>query len=146
MPQWSFWIILAVIFGFIEIVSPTFFFFWFAIGALVTGILSVFIGSLTVNIAIFVIVSLILWLSTRKIVSRWYKNSSPNKLYLDTIEGREGIIKSIDSDGKMVINIKGEQWRGYRNNEEETLIVGDKIKVARKSGNIIYVEKINKGE
>jgi len=146
MPQWAFWIILAVIFGFVEIISPTFFFFWFAIGSLVTGILSLFIGSFTINIAIFVIVSLILWLSTRKIVSKWYKNSAPNKLYLDTIEGREGVIKSIDSEGKMIINIKGEQWRGYKNKDNETVIVGDKVKVVKKSGNIIYVEKIEKGE
>lgn len=146
MPQWAFWIILSIIFGFVEIISPTFFFFWFAIGALVSGVLSLFIGSFSLNLAIFIIVSLLLWLSTRKIVSKWYKNSSPNKLYLDTIEGREGNVKSIDADGKMIVNIKGDQWRAYRQNEDQQFYVGDKVRVTKKSGNIIYIEKIEKGE
>lgn len=146
MPQWTFWIILSIIFAFVEIITPTFFFFWFAIGALVSGILSFFITSFTLNVAIFIIVSFLLWLSTKKIVSKWYKNSSPNKLYLDTIEGREGIVKSIDSDEKMIVNIKGDQWRAYKKDDSQKFNVGDKIKVIKKSGNIIYVEKIDKGE
>ncbi|MDK2946188.1 NfeD family protein [Geotoga petraea] len=146
MPQWAFWIILSVIFGFVEIISPTFFFFWFAIGALVSGVVSLFIESFTLNLAIFIIVSLLLWISTRKIVSRWYKNSSPNKLYLDTLEGREGVIRAIDNEGKMIVNIKGDQWRAYSEDDSQELNVGDKIKVTKKSGNIIYVKKIDKGE
>jgi membrane protein implicated in regulation of membrane protease activity len=146
MPQWAFWIILSVIFGFVEIISPTFFFFWFALGALASGVVSLFIESFTLNIAIFIIVSLLLWISTRKIVSKWYKNSSPNKLYLDTLEGREGVIKAIDDDGKMIVNIKGDQWRAYKKDSSQELNIGDKIKVTKKSGNIIYVEKIDRGE
>ena len=60
MNTWWMWILAALVCGIIEVTSISFVFAMFAIGALAAGIAAAFGANLTVQIAIFIVVSVAL--------------------------------------------------------------------------------------
>lgn len=144
MGQWGLWVIFAIIFAIAEAFTPTFFFLWFAIGAGVAAITSLFIASVSWNLAIFLVVSFTLWLSTRKLVKKLYKNSTDLKTFQDQIVGRKGKIIKVNEDGeKILVKINGDVWRAYPDETEKEKLEGDdEVVITRKSGNFVYVKKI----
>ncbi|HOB16543.1 MAG TPA: NfeD family protein [Defluviitoga sp.] len=144
MGQWGLWVIFAVIFAIAEAMTPTFFFLWFAIGAGVAAITSLFIASVSWNLVIFLLVSFTLWLSTRKLVKKLYKNAADLKTFQEQIVGKKGKVIKVDEDGeKIVVKINGDTWRAYPDEyEEEKLKEDDEVFITRKSGNFVYVKKI----
>ena len=144
MGQWGLWVIFAIIFAIAEAFTPTFFFLWFAIGAGVAAITSLFIASVSWNLAIFLVVSFTLWLSTRKLVKKLYKNSTDLKTFQDQIVGMKGKIIKVNENGeKILVKINGDVWRAYPDEtEKEKLEEDDEVVITRKSGNFVYVKKI----
>lgn len=124
--------------------DATFFFLWFAIGAGVSAITSLFIASVSWNLVIFLLVSFTLWLSTRKLVKKLYKNAADLKTFQEQIVGKKGKVIKVDEDGeKIVVKINGDTWRAYPDEyEEEKLKEDDEVFITRKSGNFVYVKKI----
>lgn len=144
MGQWGLWVIFAIIFAIAEALTPTFFFLWFAIGAGVAAITSLFIASVSLNLAIFLVVSFILWISTRKLVKNLYNKSTDLKTFQDQIVGMKGkIIKINENDEKILVKIKGDVWRAYPDEtEKEKLEADDEVLITKRSGNFVYVKKI----
>ncbi|MDN5341622.1 NfeD family protein [Oceanotoga sp. DSM 15011] len=138
MQLWAFWVIMAIIFAVAEMLTPTFFFFWFAIGAVATAILSLFISSMTLNIIIFIVISFILWISTRKIVKRLYKNSDPKKTYTDDLIGKEAKIIDIRENNKIIVSIKGDKWVAFIEDTEKVKI-NDTVLIDKRESNFLYV-------
>ena len=60
------WILIAVLFIILELTTNTFFLVWFGIGALVSAILNYFNFDIYVQVSAFILISVILLLSTRK--------------------------------------------------------------------------------
>jgi membrane protein implicated in regulation of membrane protease activity len=143
MGAWAIWIIISVLFALFELLTPTFFFLWFAIGALLTAGLSLFVDSVIINVLFFIIVSFILWISTRKIASKLYKKSSPLKLFQDSLIGKEGFIVSKDSENRFIVKIEGEEWRAYIDDTSTSCDKGEKIVVTGKKGNILHIKKLD---
>lgn len=144
MGQWGLWVIFAIIFAIAEAFTPTFFFLWFAIGAGVAAITSLFIASVSWNLTIFLVVSFTLWLSTRKLVKKLYQNSTDLKTFQDQIVGRKGRIIKVNENGeKILVKINGDVWRAYPDETEKEKLEGDdEVVITRKSGNFVYVKKI----
>jgi membrane protein implicated in regulation of membrane protease activity len=144
MGQWGLWVIFAIIFAIAEAFTPTFFFLWFAIGAGVAAITSLFIASVSWNLTIFLVVSFTLWLSTRKLVKKLYQNSTDLKTFQDQIVGRKGKIIKVNENGeKILVKINGDVWRAYPDETEKEKLEGDdEVVITRKSGNFVYVKKI----
>ncbi len=80
--------------------SNILFFLWFAIGAGAAAITSLFIASVSWNLAIFLVVSFTLWISTRKLVKNLYKKSTDLKTFQDQIVGMKGKIIKINENGE----------------------------------------------
>jgi len=146
MGQWGVWVIFAIIFAIAEAVLPSFFFLWFAIGAGVSAITSLFISSVVLNLLIFLIVSFLLWISTRRIVHNMYKGSSNIKPYQDQFVGMRGKVDKIDEEGRIIVKIKGDEWRAYPDDEETFFSVGDDVVITKKSSNFVYIRKIKASE
>ena len=68
--MWYYWLILAGIFLTIEIINSGFLIFWFAIGALIAMIISIFTSNVVIQASIFLIVSVILLFATRPFVQK----------------------------------------------------------------------------
>jgi len=68
---WWVWIVAGFAIGVVEVLVPGFIFVGFAIGAVVTGILiglGVLGGNLAVTALVFAVVSMVAWLTTRRLV------------------------------------------------------------------------------
>lgn len=144
MGQWGIWVIFAIIFAAAEAILPSFFFLWFAIGAGVAAITSLFIASLVINMIIFLVVSFLLWISTRKIVKNLYKKAADYKPYQDQIVGMKGKVYKIDEEGRIIIKVKGDEWRAYPDESEadEEFKIDDEVIVTKKTANFVYIKKI----
>lgn len=141
MGAWAIWIFLAIVFAFFELLTPSFFFLWFAIGALITAILTLFINSTSITILLFVLMSFILWLSTRKIAKKLYFKSSPSKLFQDSLKGKKGKILSIDEQRRLIIKVEGEEWRAWPQDENQSFEIGEFVMVNDRKGNILFISK-----
>lgn len=59
MEAWVFWLVLGVILMVAEILTPTFFIFWFGVGALAASLVSLYLG-VYIQIIVFAVVSIVL--------------------------------------------------------------------------------------
>lgn len=120
--MWKIWLVLSGIFVIIEIVNLSFFIFWFALGALIAMVVSLFIDSLPLQIAIFVVSSTILLFATKPFVKKFIDKDSNVKTNAYSIEGKVGKV-TVDIEpieGKGQIKVNGEVWSA-RSEENEVI-------------------------
>ncbi|MBP7236801.1 MAG: NfeD family protein [Petrotogaceae bacterium] len=144
MADWTLWLLFSVVLAILELLTPTFFLLWFSIGALAACISSVFIVHDFVNVTVFLTVSILLWLSTRKIVKKLSKVESPKTLYQDDIQGKTAKIKSVSDDGSFIVTVLGEEWKALASNssEKQELTCGSIVKVIKRESNILYIQRL----
>ncbi|BBE31354.1 protease [Tepiditoga spiralis] len=141
MEQWGMWIILAIIFAVAELLTPSFFFLWFAIGSSISAITSIFVESITINIILFLITSFLLWISTRKIVKKLYKSGDKRNLYQEELNGKKGSVILVNKDEEYIlVKVEGEEWKAHCD-EINKMKIGDKVEVIKRESNILKVKK-----
>jgi len=129
------------VFVIFEIITPTFFFFWFGLSAFITSIISIIISNKIITTTIFILISIILWLFSRKIVKKWQKPIDNRKFHLDNLIGKEGIaIIDFDENNSGIVKILGEEWKAY--SKEGKIKKGDKVVILKRQSNILIVGKI----
>ena len=119
-------LILFVVFIILELISVNLVTIWFALGALISFILSFFINSELVLILTFIIVSVLSLIFTRPFVKKYLK-VKPTKLNLDKVVGMEGIVtKEVDKFKMGEAKVDGKYWSIVSNKRIEkgrTIIV-----------------------
>ncbi|KLO22053.1 membrane protease regulatory membrane protein [Marinitoga sp. 1197] len=141
MVEWQFWIILGIIFIVLEIITPTFFFFWFGLSSFITAIFGLFISNKIINSVIFIIFSTILWLFSRKIVKKWINPLQNKNFHLDELIGKTGLaLSDFDKNNSGIVKVFSEQWSAY--SEEGEVKKGDKVIVLKRESNMLIVKKI----
>lgn len=145
MEPYIFWLILGVVLVVAEILTPTFFFFWFALGAFAAAGVSLFSGTI-LQIITFMCVSGIFVLLTRPLAKKLTK-SEPRKIHIDEIIGEDAIvIETIDNKrGTGLVKVKGEIWRAYSDSDEVTIEEGQKVTILKVEGAHVVVRKIERG-
>ena len=110
--MWQIWLIIAGICLVIEIITTGFLVFWFAIGALISMIVSLFIDNIIIQTAIFIISSTILIFATKPFVNKFLHNKTSIKTNAFSLVGKSGIVtQDIDSiDGTGQVKVSGETW------------------------------------
>ena len=111
--MWQVWLILAGIFVIFEMIIPTdFLIFWVGVGAIVSCITSVFVDSITVQIAVFCISSILLIFCTKPFVKKFMKKSPDVHTNAYSIVGKKGLviteINPIQGTGQ--IKVDNETW------------------------------------
>lgn len=131
------WGFLTLLFMFLEVLTPgTLVSLWFALGALVTTLVSIFVEDLYIQIIVFLSVSIISMLLFRKYCLKLL--SSANKS-LNTLEGANVVLTEAEgNEGKAKIN--DVKWNVY---SKEELEVGVTYKVLKVEGNKLLVGKDN---
>lgn len=109
--MWLMWLILSGLFFIGEIITTGFLIFWLGVGALVAMIVSFFIDNLIIQIAVFVVVSIVTIILTKPFVNKFISQKTvATNAY--SIIGKTGIVtKDIDpikSVGQ--VKIEGEVW------------------------------------
>ncbi len=136
------WIILGFVLCAAEIFIPSFFIFWFGLGAFAAAFVSFFFG-MTTQITVFIVVSAVLLIFTRPIVLKTLlRHDSPKKINIDDIIGKRAIVvKKIDpASGGGMIKINGELWRAASADGKE-VEVGEYVKILKVEGTLLKVEK-----
>ena len=110
--MWQIWLIFAGICLIIEAFTTGFLIFWFAIGALLAMIVSLFTTNLLIQTFVFVLLSTILIFTTKPFVKKFVHNDNSIKTNVSSLIGKVGVvtkdIDSIKSCGQVKVN--GEIW------------------------------------
>jgi len=117
--MWQIWLIISGFFIILEIITTGFLVFWFAMGALIAMVFSLFIDSIVAQTAIFLITSTILLFATKPFAEKVSNSNKSVKTNAFSIEGKIGkVIKDIDPiEGTGQIKINGEIWSAKSNND-----------------------------
>ena len=128
------WLALVIFFAIIEGVTPQLVSIWFAGGALVSLIVSLFGAPLWVEIIVFVAVSAILLLLTRPLVKRRFSKQIV-KTNADALVGGEAVVtQAIDNvEGAGLAKITGQVWSA-RSATGEPIPEGTSVTVERIEG------------
>lgn len=96
--MWQMWLIIAGICFIIEIMTVGFLIFWFAIGALLAMIVSLFTTNLIFQTSVFVLSSAILIFATKPFVQKFVNQKDGMKTNVYSSIGKMGIVtQDIDS-------------------------------------------------
>ncbi|WP_308556857.1 NfeD family protein [uncultured Sneathia sp.] len=134
-----FWGLLAGALLIIELIIPALVSIWFAIAAFITMFLALMINSFTTQVVIFILISLVLLVFTKKIVTNFLKPDM-DKINKEMLEDN-GLVTKIISSNKYEVKFKGVIWTAISNDE---LTIGDVVKIVGYKGNkVIIKRKVN---
>ena len=137
------WLILVVAFSIIEISTFNLVTIWFASGALVAMIVSLFNIDFVWQMWIFIIVSAVTLILTKPLIKKKL-NIKKTETNADRVIGKTVIVTDDISSDKFAgeVKVNGQTWSAVSENEE--IIPKDsKVKIIRIEGVKLVVEKIN---
>ena len=139
------WLIIMVVLIVIEVMTMGLSTIWFALGALISFIASLFGASVATQIVLFLVVSIISLLLTRPIAMK-YLNKNRIKTNTDSLIGKHVVvtvqINNIEETGQVKVN--GLDWTARANSEEQIIEKDSIVEIMRIDGVKLIVEK--KGE
>lgn len=135
------WLVAIIILGFIEAITEGIVSIWFVISGLLALIVSLFTDIFLIQFAIFVIVGIILMITTRASVSKYLK-VNPVRTNLDRVIGMKGIVtEDIKKDKYGEVRVDGKRWTAY--SKDDKVIKKDEfVEILNIDGNKLAVKKI----
>lgn len=143
-----FWLAAVVVCIALELVTYEMVAVWFIPSGIICMILEACGVDVLVQIVVFIIISLVLMLTLRKMVLKYLtKTGDDNKTNLDTIIGKEfRLLTPIALNQPGTIKVSGTEWNAVTTNEEDELPEKTLVKVTAIKGNKLIVEEIIKEE
>ncbi len=137
----TFWIILGVILSVAEILTPTFFIFWFGLGAFIAAVVAIWFGTF-LQILTFAVASALFVFLSRPIAKK-LTGEPPRKIHVDEIIGKEALVyETIDnSKGRGVVKVNGDMWRAV-SVDDEVIEKGEKVRIVKVEGAHVVVERV----
>lgn len=137
------WLIIFIFLIFVEIATINLVSIWFAIGAIASCILSIYVDNLIIQLGCFVITSTICLILTKSIISK-IKNHKITPTNLDRVIGDIGIVtEDIDEFNNGEVKVDGKTWTAT---SKETLKVGTKAKIVSINGVKLNVKSIKEDD
>ncbi|RDI92124.1 nodulation efficiency protein D (NfeD) [Thermosipho africanus Ob7] len=129
-----------------EILTPTFFIFWFGVGALASALVAFFVGNTIWELVTFIVVSGILVILTRPLANK-ISGEQTRKINVDEIIGKHALVlEDINNKaGTGIIKVNGDTWRAFSNDDEIVIKKGEYVKILQVEGAHVVVEKIDQG-
>lgn len=141
MELWAIYIIIAIVAVLIEMFAPTLFCINFAIGGIITAIISIFWGDFTTSLLIFFAVSLLSIFMVRPFLVNLIKKDSKadfNAQYIGKIVKCIEPINTVNG----AVTIYDERWEARLQNEGEEIPAGTDVKIVGNDSLILFVERI----
>ena len=142
-PLWA-WVIVAIIFFIIEIVTPTtFLVFCFGIGALSAGISTIFGPPGWVPWLVFVFISLIAIILSRPLAQKLSGKKPVRQANVDALIGQKGkVTQTINSalNTGMVL-VEREEWRADAQDNTIKIEEGEVVEIVKVEGTHLIVKK-----
>ena len=135
MSMTMFWLITFVVLLIVEGIIPGLVSIWFAAGALVTLLLSLFVDTVWIQILVFLVVSMLLLALTRPLAMK-YVNSRVTPTNADRIVGTDCVVtEEIDNlQGTGAVMADGKEWTARMDNRDGKAPKGSVVKVLRIEG------------
>ena len=135
------WLIFFIILVIIELITVNLVTIWFALGALITSLVSLYNTDTVILLAFFVVTSLLLLILTKPVVKK-LKVKKVVATNLDQVIGKTGIVSvPIEKDKIGEVKVLGKTWSAYSDKE---ISKDKKVKILSISGVKLKVEE--KGE
>lgn len=136
------WLIVLVVLVVIELLTMGLTTIWFAGGALVAALVSLFGTPPALQIILFLVVSALLLFFTRPIAVKYF-NKDRVRTNAESLVGRQAIVISeIDNlQGIGQVNVGGMEWAARTRTDTETLPVGAVVTVLAINGVKLIVEE-----
>lgn len=138
-----YWLVVALICFFLEINTRALVAIWYTGGALIAALVAKMGLPLGYQIGAFIVVSLILFLPTRKLASRWI-NKNVEKTNVESLVGEICIVsKEINNlldCGQAILN--GMEWTARSFREDEVIPEGTKVEIKEISGVKLIVKPV----
>lgn len=135
--NWVFWLVLIIILTIIEVITINLVTIWFVVSGIVALILSFWITNSVILSTVFVVLGIILLLTTKPILDKLLKHSSPTNL--ERIIGSTGIVtESIKKDAIGEVKADGKRWSAIA---DEEILEGEKVKIKKIDGVKLIVKK-----
>ncbi len=132
------WLIFFIILVIIELITVNLVTIWFALGALVTSLVSLYTTDTVILLAVFTLVSLLLLLITKPVVKK-LKVKKVVATNLDQVIGKTGVVtEPIAKDKIGEVKVLGKRWSAYSDRE---ISKDKKVKILSISGVKLKVEE-----
>ncbi len=138
---WIIWVAIGIICIIIEIFTPGFLFLSFGVGAIITGLAALIIPSLTFQILTFAIVTLIVFILSRKFSKKLISNNY-EETNVKALIGKTGkVTQEIPANEKGYVKIGGEEWAAVSEDNKE-IKKDTRVTVNNIDGNKVIVTSI----
>ena len=141
------WLLLAALFIVIEIISLGLTTIWFAGGAFVAALAGLAGVSLTIQVALFLIVSIILLVLTRPVAVK-YLDSKTQKTNSEALIGQKAVvlqtIDNLKTEGQVKVN--GMEWTARAKMDERVIPEGEVVTILEIQGVKLIVEPVSQEE
>ena len=132
------WLIIILFLGFIEAITVNLVTIWFVISGIVSLILSFFINDFIIQFSVFVILGILLLITTRSWLNKVFKINK-NKTNLDRVIGMRGIVtEKITKNSPGEVKVDGKRWMAV---SDKTINVDNDVKILEIDGVKLKVEK-----
>ena len=140
---WIIWLAVFALAVVIEASGPNLVSIWFAVGSLVSLIISFIPGvAWWVQVIVFVVLSVVSFIALRPIFKRFMKHSLFNT-NIDSYTGKKGIVvEEITLLNPGSVKIGDVKWSSIPLDEKEKFNVNDVVEVVAISGNKLIVKKV----
>ena len=143
--EYYYWLIAAIVLVILEIMTAGFGVICFAIGAAFAALVSGLGGTLTWQVVVFVVVSMLAFIFLRPVVIRFLDKKSKNvKTNAEALIGRRGVVSEcIDAEqhtGRVAID--GDDWKAV--SEDGSVIEkGADVEIVKLDSIIVTVKRSN---
>ena len=140
---WIIWLAIFALAVIIEASGPNLVSIWFAIGSLVSLIISFIPGvAWWIQVIVFVVLSVVSFIALRPIFKRFMKHNIFNT-NIDSYTGKKGIVvEEITLLNPGSVKIGDVKWSAIPLDEKEKFNVNDVVEVVAISGNKLIVKKV----
>ena len=137
------WLGVIVVSLIIEFVSISMTSLWFAVGGIISLILSAVGVGIVWQVCVFSIVSFTCLLSLRKLALKFLFRNKEEKTNTNAFIGKHyTLLKEINENQLGTIKIDGVVWSCKAQDDTETILAGKKVEVVEIAGNKLVVKEV----
>ena len=126
MDLWIVWLITIITLSFVEAATVNLVSIWFIASALISLILSFFDISFFIQFAVFVVIGVLLMITTKPILTKWIKPKDI-KTNFDRVIGMTGVVtEEINKNTIGEIKVDGKKWSAI---STKKIPVGEEVTV-----------------
>lgn len=132
------WFGAAVVFGIVEAITTGLASIWFAGGAVAAGIVALFTDNIMIQVAVFLVISIVLLVFTRPMAKKYFNNKA-EKTNIDAIIGAPAVVLAdIRPPEAGQVKADGKVWTAVA---DEVIEAGSEVKVIEVKGVTLRVGK-----